>query len=669
MKKIVVHLILPAFLIATLPAASRAQAPTPAASAADDLARREAADLAEFDHKAALSKELGATHMLVTDGLPLATWEMDPTDPYPTWFVHHATLLKIFPPKEVQPYVDMKYAAHVQAILVQRCAILAKYGLKGVWNANEPAVMPEAFFAAYPELRGPRIDQPNRSRKPYFAPNVDSPETLKMYREAMQSLLKSCPEVEVFNWITTDAGSGFDWTPSLYPGINGNSNYKDRPMADRVSGFLINAQQAAKDAGHDIEININPIAARQWMLPTFSPDVLRDIVHELPRGLAVQGLEGPDGRRFAGVTTMGVGGAAFYPVVGIVVPAIESPAGNGGGGAGGGMRNSAAAAPGNSSGAAPSGGGAGTTGGGGAGETPQRIMFNFGDDSTVDFNYRFIKFTHGAPMRTLSDRVTTLRAFAASEVGEDQADNLVEVWSALNDAEHNLEILDFGGMLRFGHVLNRWITRPMVPYPEELTAIEKKDYAQFLFQAKGDEQAADLIDIQAMREYEGWGAKLLFQRTIELTVPQMRRAMNLVNNIAASAKDDASRDQWTLTGKRLQAVIYLLQSADNMVAYQAQLDRVKSLNEKPEPNPVLGTQSSWDRTDLMETARKEIDTMVNLDRLLESTSEPILDLAPTPGEETIMRLGPNITAQIKHKIDIMNAHWRDYDRLFTVPNP
>ncbi len=115
--------------------------------------------------------------------------------------------------------------------------------------------------------------------------------------------------------------------------------------------------------------------------------------------------------------------------------------------------------------------------------------------------------------------------------------------------------------------------------------------------------------------------------------------------------------------------VHLLQSADDMVEYQAQLDRVKAIGAKPDPNPVLGVQSSWDRTDLMQLARREIDTMVDLDRLLESTSEPILDLAPTPGEETIMRLGPGITAQIKHKIDVMNAHWRDYDRLFTAPNP
>ena len=602
----------------------------------DDVAARDAADLLKFERKAMLSKDLGATHVLVTDGLPLATWEMDPEDPYPMWFVHHASLLKIFPPKEIQPYVDMKYAARLSAILGKRCEVLRKYGLKAIWSANEPAVMPEAFFTAHPELRGPRIDQPNRSRKPYFAPSVDEPEMLRIYRESMQLLLKQCPEVEIFNWVTTDAGSGFDWTPSLYSGINGNSNYRDRPVADRVAGFLINAQQAAREAGHTIEINLNPIAPRQWMIPTFSPDVLQAIVRELPRGLAVEGREGPDGRRFATGSTGSSGGGTFYPVVGIVVPSIS----------------------GGTSQALQENGGA-----------PARVVINLGDSAVIDFNYRLLKATRGTPMHTLVERVTALRAFAVSQAGEAQADNLMESWSALNDVQRNLEVLDFGGMLRFGHVLNRWVTRPMVPYPEELSASEKKDYRPFLFQAKGESQANDLIDIQAMRMYEGWGARLLFQRTIELTVPRVRRALSLVEGIRDAAKDEAARRQWELMGKRLQALIYLLESADNMVAYQAQLDRVKSLGVKPEENPVLGVQSGWDRTDLMETARREIDTMVNLNRLLQSATEPILDLAPTPEEETIMRLGPDITTQIRHKIDVMNAHWRDYDRMFTVPNP
>jgi hypothetical protein len=463
------------------------------AVAVKDGAQREYADLAEFDRKAALSKELGATHMLVTEGLPLATWEMDQDDPYPMWFVHHAGLLTVFPPRNLQPFVDRKYAADVQAALKNRCRVLAKYGLKGVWSANEPAVLPEAFFTAHPELRGPRIDPPNRSRKTYFAPNVDEPETLRMYRDSMQLLLKTCPAVAEFHWVTTDAGSGFDWAPSLYPGINGNTNYKDRPMSNRVAGFLINAQQAAKDAGHEIQINLVPIPARQWMIPTFSPDVLREIVRQLPRGVAIEGREGPDGRHFAGVTTVSSGGGAFYPVVGIVVPSFRDN---------------------------------GETGGEAAGQTPERLMINLGNSTTEDFNYRLFKFTLHAPMQTLVERVNTLHAFAVSEVGAQQADKLMQIWSELNDVENNLQVLNFGDVLRIRDALNRWITRPLVPFPEDLTPAEKEDYGRFLFQAKGEAQCDDFVDIQATRMYEGWGARLLFQRAIEITLPLFARLWN-----------------------------------------------------------------------------------------------------------------------------------------------
>ncbi len=263
------------------------------------------------------------------------------------------------------------------------------------------------------------------------------------------------------------------------------------------------------------------------------------------------------------------------------------------------------------------------------GELPPRVVVNLGDATTTDFNYRLLKATRGLPQRSLSERIAALRSFAVSEVGEEQADNLVEVWSALNAVEQNLNNLNFGHMLRFGHVLNRWISRPMVPFPDQLTADEKKDYRPFLFQAKGEKQAENLIDIQAMRMYEGWGAKMLFQRNLELTIPLIRNALTRVERIRDAAKIDSARKHWDLTAKRLQAAIYLLESADNMVAYQAQLDRVKAIAAKPEPDPVLGTLSSWDRTDLMELARREIDTMIALKRLLESTKDPILDLAPT----------------------------------------
>lgn len=609
-------------------------APEPAA-ASELIVAMGAPDLAAFERNAKLAKELGATHMVITDNLPPALWQFDPPgDPYPAWFVYRPALLKIFPPKEVQPYVNMEYAEKVAQLLEARCRILRQLGLKAYWAANEPQVMPEAFFTAHPELRGPRVDQPNRSRVARFAPCVDQPETLRLYREAMQNLLQRCPEVEIFNFLTTDSGSGFCWSPGLYPGVNGPSDCRDRPMAERVSSFLINLQEAARDAGHNIEVCVNEVQPRQWMLRSFASP--RDMVKLLPRGLAVDNMEGPDGRPFLGRSGEGTTGrGAFYPVIGIAVPPM-------------GVYSARA---------------------GGRGAGARRQLVDFGDDAALDFNVALYRATRDRQPKNELERLANLRSFAVAQAGEAQADTLMSLWSVVNEVQRGLNALDFGPMFRMGLVLARWINRPLVPFPNELTAEQKSYYRPFLLQAKGEAQADDLVDIQAMRMYEGWGAHLLFQRVIEVATPSIRSAIADAGRLAAAAGDEPARRQWELLRQRLEVVDCLMHTADNVVAYQAQLDRVLQLGRKPEPNPVLGTQSDWDRTDLMATARKEIDNTVHLLGLLNSAKGPLLDLAPASGEETIMRLGPDLPAQLKRKIDLMNSKWEDYKRLFTAPNP
>ncbi len=636
--------------------------PAPAASVTLDRADQDA--LALFERKAVLARRLGATHVPLTDGLPTAQWQFQPAgDPYPAWFIQRPDFFKLFPAPEVAPFVDMAYGRRVVTLLEERCKILRRLGLKAHWAANIPQVMPEAFFTAYPQLRGPRVDQPNRSRTARFAMCVDQPETLRLYAEAMQNLLAHCPEIETFSFLTQDSGSGFCWVPALYPGLNGPSDCKDRPMAERIPSFLVALKDAAKSAGHDIEINLNPIAPRQWMIPSFSPEQLDAIVHRLPRGIAVSGREGPDGRPFAGLRASDAyARGAFYPVVGLAVPDLRW------------LRNGRVTAAPTSTDPvsarrraneqaernpeAPASPAAG-----------RRLVSLRAEEPVMEFNARLTGATAAAARGNVADKLAALRAFAAAEAGEASADGLLAVWLLLDDADRRLDALDFGDMLQFGHVLNRWINRPMVPFPAELSAADKAYYRPFLFQAKGDEQADNLIDIQGMRMYEGFGAHLLFQRVIESVVPDVEGAMVHARRIRDAAPDDAARARWDLFARRLEAVVCLLRSADHMVAYQAQLDRVKALGVKPEANPVLGVQSGWDRTDLMETARKEIDNTARLLRLLQSTKEPILDLAPVAEEETIMRLGPDLAAQLKRKIDLMNAHWMDYDRLFTAPNP
>ena len=523
--------------------------------------------------------------------------------------------------------------------------------------------MPAAFFTAYPQLRGPRVDQPNRSRTARFSMCVDQPETLRLHAVAMKNLLARCPEIETFSFLTQDSGSGFCWVPALYPGLNGHSDCKDRPMADRIASFLIALKDAAQQAGHEVEINLNPVVPRQWMLPSFSPEQLDAIANRLPRGVAVQGREGPDGRPFAGLRASDAyARGAFYPVVGLAVPdlrwlrtgrATGAPAASDPVSA---KRRANEQAERNPDAAASA-------------TATRRLISLRPEEAVMEFNARLFAATQATARSGVVDRLAALRAFAVAEAGEAQADALLAVWLSLDDADRRLEALDFGDMLQFGHVLNRWINRPMVPFPAELSAEDKKYYRPFLFQAKGDEQADNLIDIQAMRMFDGFGAHLLFQRVIETVVPDVESALGHVRRIRDAATDETARARWELFGLRLEAVVCLLHSADHMVAYQAQLDRVKSLAVKSEPNPVLGVQSSWDRTDLMETARREIDNTARLLRLLQSTKEPLLDLAPVAEEETIMRLGPGLPAQLQRKIALMNAHWMDYDRLFTAPNP
>jgi hypothetical protein len=364
------------------------------------------------------------------------------------------------------------------------------------------------------------------------------------------------------------------------------------------------------------------------MIPTFGPDVLENIQRKLPADLAVNGKEGPDGRPFeTGVTRVDDG--AFSPVIGLVVPSFDPVA--------------------KSSGA--------------------HKAYLLGDRESENFAFRLLRSTRDQPMATTVERLAALRRFAVAEVGDGQADTLIDAWSALNDVRKYLDVLEFGPMLRMGHVLNRWIERPMVPIPAELTDAEKAGYRRFLFQAGTEESASNLADIQAMRMYEGWGAHLLFQRAIEISMPRVRRAQKDFDALAASASTPDAADYWRLTSKRVQALGYLLQSADNMVGYQAQLDRVTVLGVKPEAHPVLGVQNDWARADMINTARREIDTAVALDKLMSGSSRPLLDLAASDGEETIMKLGPNFQSVLRQKVRTMNAHWRDYERLFTMPNP
>jgi hypothetical protein len=609
-------------------------------------------ELIKFEEFVKIASENGATHVVITNDIPHAFWQFDTEgDPYPAWYAQNPSLFKIFPPDRLKSYVNIGYAEKIAAIFEARCKILRRYGLNAFYFTTEPALLPEKFFTDHPELRGPRVDHPNRSKVARFAPCVDHPEILAMYREAMKILMKRCPEITIFNLFTSDSGSGFCWNHGLYAGRNGNSNCEHRPMAERVIGFMTTLQEAAREVGTEIELNIQPIHPRQWMPATFTDP--EHIAAQLPKGLTLAIYKNVAGESFnRGMP--GWGGDAFYPVVGLTNPV--------------GTARSLTRSFGQPSG-------------------DQEVYDEYLNLTTLDnteetrlivspddpeirnLTLPLYKRLHKEKPQNQADMMRVLRKHAIELAGEEGADDLLEIWLSLDWIANDLLVLNFGPTLYMGPILARWINRPLVPFPEELNPEEITYYRKFLFQAKGEEQAHNLIDIQAMRMFEGYGAKMLVQRVYEMVMAHLTKAQNLANGLLQNETNDFRKQEWQKLANRLGVLQSLVQTVDNVIAYQAFLDLARSRGVKPEENPVLGTATSWDRQEIRRIARNEIDNAARLKRLLESSPEPLIHTAPIPEYETIRILGPQLPQQLKYKIDIMNKHWLDYNRIYTPPNP
>jgi hypothetical protein len=586
--------------------------------------------LEQFEEAARLSAECGATHLVVTEDLPVAQWQFDaPGDPYPAWYAFQPGLLKTFPSKSILPFVNEAHGKRVGGILEKRCEILRRYNLRGVYHTTEPQVLPEAVFASHPEWRGPRVDQPNRSRVARFAPCVGNSEVRQLYAESMQLLLQKCPEIDTLLFLTIDSGSGFCWAPSLYPGANGCCQCSPEDLGDRAVDFLKLLADAGKREGAGIEIDLVEIEPRSWMRKTFTNP--KKLATCLPAGLSINHHEGPDGSRFASGRFGNLFYNAFYPVVGLPRPVdflrklIDT----------------------------------GTSG-------SKRTILSFNDGLNTDLNIAVFKAFRQNPVVNPLDAMRLLHDVAQELYDADSADAALGLWTAIDDAERQLASLDFGPFLLMGGLLARWITRPFVPFPEDLDEREREPFFPYLFQARDEASALNLIDIQAMRMFEGWGARLLVEQTIEVVLNHLRRA-----RANAESLNEQSGLIPSLIISRLDLLACLLRNGRNAVAYQAQLDRMKVAMTMDEtlPPPPLGASASWDHLDLVNLARAEIDNTARILEIIEASDQAILDMAPEGDSETIMRFSTRLPDHLKSKIQTMNSKWGDYDRLSQPANP
>lgn len=583
------------------------------------------ADLADFEAFAARAKRSGATHINITaEDLPWARWQYDtPGDPYPSWVISNTGLLKVVVPPPLRPHIPKEYSETVLGILERRCEVLRRLGLKAAFTTFEPQMLPEAVFREHPLWRGARVDHPNRSRVARFAPSIDNPEVLALYRDAVAELVRRCPEIDLLTMRTNDSGTGLDWSGGLYSGAIGNTLYRHRTMDERFRDFYAALQEGARRGGGQLEIDMG------W---TREREPAR-IARRLTRGTAIENLEGPDATPFK--TTAGFlldYENFFYPVTGVPQPLLFLEE----------LERAART------------------------DAP-RLVVSIGDRFNRDLYFRIHDAFWRAKLSTERERVAFVHEIAAGHAGAANAEALAGMWRELREAHRLGAFLNSGGHIFYlGCVQQRWLTRPFVPFPEELKPEEKLYYRKYQFQARSEAHADNLADLQANHIFRGFGSSLLTGRLLGAVESSAGRARRQIRELKGLPPERQS--EFDLLSSRLEVFVCLIRNARNAVSYQAQLDRVRALEIRPDPDPVGGTQSGWDRQRMLETARAEIDNTARLKELLKSRPEALLHLAPVPEEEDIRILGPALLEHLQRKLDIMNAHWEDYKRIFTTPN-
>jgi hypothetical protein len=593
-------------------AALRPQAARAAAAARKVTVSCPTATLEEFRRLTDLCVELGVTHVDITDDLPRSRWqwELDLNDPYANWSMGRAMLFKIAVPEALRAWIPADYARRATDIITRRGEILRKLGLKASYSGAEPMWLPDGVYAAHPDWRGPRVQYVARARRDYWAPCVDRPEVLAMYRKAVADVCRMAP-FEEFTFLTNDSGAGICWHPHLayYAGINGPEWCKDRPLADRIQGFMAALQAGARDAGLEADIRI----AGQTQ---------------------AAGKERP--ARGAGVARN------LFPVIGIPQPFAFAEQ----------LEDVFADPEADWRFSIPSG-----VGGGGWGVAGAVVSASASFDLVREFRKQ--------PAKGAVARIQTLSTVAAHEVGPEAGPFLLRTWECIGRAVDSIKQLANGGpILVLGSVHQRWLVRPLVPYPLQLKPEEKDYYRKFQFQARTEEHAANLMDCQSTYIIYGPAGTWLAGRLFEDAILNLEAAREALKGAMANAAGTA-RDNLTALDLRLQALVFVIQNAIYTSRYQEFLDRFLpgAISQPDRLHLAYGGLQYAVPAEGIKIVEADIENTRKFIELLKSSSVPIISTAPTRQEEDVFTYGPDLIDQLQRKIDISYRHLPDHLKL------
>ena len=448
---------------------------------------------------------------------------------------------------------------------------------------------------------------PFRSRRAYFAPCTDQPEVLELYREAARGIRQLAPNFDTFIFMTNDSGTSMCWNHDSYPGKNGPEACRNRSMTDRVMGFLGALEEGlgtpdalAYNAWQGLWCYSGKISAHEGNLHPERIWFVRP-----PQDKPVI-FENP-----LGMLTELENAAKGEPDV--IVVNVE------------------------------------------------RAQQTFRKDGVyVNLLKKFAR----TPTDGLCSRIRFLQELIA-EMNLDCGDNLLNAWLELYRGvdDTSLRRLFYYSIFLYGCMSARFLVRPLVPRPEQLTEEEKSYYKRHVFDSLDrQDYELDLLNIHGLRN-------VFHGRTMEeaersahcwaAIIGSLHSAEAYLCRALEAAPCEAAKQHQHQLLRGIRALICFANNLRNCELFQAMLDRAAKEGYGPNAN-----------SDQLEVImRQEYDNAGRLIELLEEPgAEPILPLAPTQAQEHTFLFGPDLADQLRKKQALMMKYWRDSQILFGFKN-
>lgn len=582
----------------------------------------ETSSMEEFEQAARLVKELGGTHMMVGD-LPRShwMWDMDRTDPYSNWSMGHAQFFKVICPPELEPYLPQEHIRRCHELVAERCRILDKIGLKGAFYSNEPFWLPEAVYRDHPNWRGARCDHPRRSRKPYYSPNIDDPEVLSMYRYAMKQLCRETG-IDFFIVMSNDSGGGISWSAGTYAGPNGPMSVRKRPMSDRICGYMDALTEGAKEGG------VNPVIHLNANIDFKDREAAIDAVWPLLKEGQVVNDRDCHGNR--PISCFANPFQCKPPVTGI----------------------------------------------------PQMIAFCRYMQKAADSGSRYLVLDipktdmneaecylkllkEKGQAEDMAEGLALLKECAAELAGTEAASRLLDAWYHIDESFTHLRHTGLDLMM-YGCQHQRWINRPFVLYPEELTEEEYGYYRPYQFQALTPERANDLLDMQGIEGVRGFTAVFMLTQTMMQAENSLDQAVQLLGQ-AVEAAAETAKEPLKMLIRRLKAQKCFFRNIVNAAQFQELADRT-DFTAEPQLSLRWPTRNDRRVEEFQNISRSEIENVLELADLLEGYETELLTMVTEEEKEDIFYYGPHIVEQLRKKADTMWNHMLDANRVYETHN-